>query len=300
MRRLVVTADDLGICREINAGIELAHRQGIVTSASVMTNMPAFADAVATLRRNPELGVGVHLVLTSGRPVSPPEHIPLLVDSGGTFRHGFASLCRLVLGSRRVAARDQIRREWAGQIETALSAGLAIDHLDSHRHVHMIPGIWPVVVSLAADYGCAFVRIADERISRGGALLRNGVKALTLRVASRVNPGLPRQRLQGFAGVLDSGFVTAPALYRLFSRLPQGTSEIVTHPGLPLPDGSLSALSCAPMDRVFLHSSGRAAELAALIDPDVRRALQAERIDLGSFRRFTHDVLVPAQAGAEC
>ena len=298
MRRLVVTADDLGICPETNAAVELAHRDGIVTSASVMTNMPAFPDAVAMLRRNPELGGGIHLVLTSGRPVSPPDRIPLLVDRCGMFRHGFGSLCRLVLGRRRVAARDQIHREFTAQIDAALDAGLSIDHLDSHRHVHMIPGIWPVVVSLAADYGCAFVRIADERISRRGMLQRNGLKTLTLRVAARMNHRLPQQRLQGFAGLADSGAVTAPALYRLLPALPQGTTEIVTHPGLPLKSPSLSTLSCAPIDRAFLQSSGREAELAALVDPDVRRAVETERIELGSFRRFSGDAAVRSQVGA--
>ena len=103
MRKVVITADDLGIALETNAAVEVAHREGILTSASLMANMPAFADAVAIAHRNPQLGIGVHLVLTSGRPVLPPQRVPLLVDARGRFRHGYASLSRLLLGSQREA-----------------------------------------------------------------------------------------------------------------------------------------------------------------------------------------------------
>ena len=88
MRQVVITADDLGIAVETNRAVEVAYREGILTSASIMANMPAFLDAVAMLRRNPGLGQGVHLVLTSGKPISPPDRIPLLVNREGLFRYG--------------------------------------------------------------------------------------------------------------------------------------------------------------------------------------------------------------------
>src|SRR5688500_8967367 len=131
MTHVVVNGDDLGIAYAVNAAIARAFREGILTSASLMANMPAFDDAVENVvAPNRGLGVGVHLVLTSGVCVSEPRHVPLLVDGSATFRHGFFGIRRLVYGLRASAAVTQIERELRAQYEKVLALGLRVDHLD--------------------------------------------------------------------------------------------------------------------------------------------------------------------------
>jgi chitin disaccharide deacetylase len=283
MRQVVITADDLGIAVETNRAVEVAYREGILTSASIMTNMPAFLDAVAVLRRNPGLGTGVHLVLTSGRSVSSPDRIPLLVNRGGIFRYGYVALSRLMIGPSRAAALVQIREELTAQIEKAAQAGLDIDHIDGHRHVHMIPAIWPLVIGLARDRGVV-VRNSRERLGwdqwrRDRA--KNLVATLVLRAFARANEAIAVPQIQ-FTGLLDSGCVNVRVLRRLLRDLPAGTSEIVTHPSFAI--ASESRLCCSAEDALFLKSRGRVSELAALVNVKLRHVLEAEGLETVSFR----------------
>ncbi len=294
MRQVVITADDLGIAVETNRAVEVAHRDGILTSASIMTNMPAFLDAVALLHRNPGLGTGVHLVLTSGRPVSSPDRVPLLVNRNGIFRYGYVGLSRLMIGPSRAAALVQIHEELGAQIEKAAQAGLEIDHIDGHRHVHMIPAIWPTVVGLARDCGVV-VRNSRERLGwdqwhRDRA--RNLVKTLLLRAFARANDAIAVPQVE-FAGLLDSGCVNVRVLRRLLRDLPTGTSEIVTHPSYAV--RSDSRLCCSAEDAVFLKSRGRVSELAALTNAKLRDILEEEGLTTVSFRSC---VRVPAVSAA--
>jgi hopanoid biosynthesis associated protein HpnK len=292
MRQVVITADDLGIAVETNRAVEVAHREGILTSASIMTNMPAFADAVAVLRRNPGLGTGVHLVLTSGRAVLSPDRIPLLVDRDGIFRYGYVALSRLMIGPSRAAALLQIREELRAQIEKAAQAGLEIDHIDGHRHVHMIPAIWPLVVALGRERGVV-VRNSRERLGwdqwrRDRA--KNLVATLVLRAFARANETVAVPQIQ-FTGLLDSGCVNVRVLRRLLRDLPAGTSEIVTHPSFAI--ASESRLCCSTEDALFLKSRGRVSELAALVNVKLRHLLDAEGLETVSFRRY-----MPASASS--
>jgi chitin disaccharide deacetylase len=296
MRQVVITADDLGIAVETNRAVEVAYRDGILTSASIMANMPAFPDAVAMLRRNPGLGKGVHLVLTSGKPISPPDRIPLLVNREGLFRYGYVALSRLVIGPRRTAALRQIGEELTAQIETAVRAGVEIDHVDGHRHVHMIPAIWPIVIRLASDRG-VIVRNSRERLSgewrRDRA--KNLVATLVLQAFARANQAVTVPQVQ-FAGLMDSGCVNVRVLRRLLRDLPPGTSEIVTHPSFAI--ASESKLCCSAEDAVFVKSAGRVSELAALVNVKLRQVLQAEGLETVSFRTWTR---VPeGSAAAAC
>lgn len=301
MRRVVISADDVGIAPETNAAVEIAHREGVLSSASVMTNMPAFADAVAMSVRNPRLGTGVHLVLTSGRPVRPPDRLPLLVDAGGRFRHGYVSLSRLMLGPQRSAALDQIDEELTAQVGKARQAGMDIDHIDSHRHVHMIPAIWPRVLRLAEEQGGMVVRNATERPAwtRGRSGMTNVVKTLVLGACGHVNRPRPVHEVH-FAGLMDSGCVNVRVLGRLLRELPPGLSEIVTHPSHPISTASAGRLNCSAIDDAFLRSRGRQSELAALLNPKVRRMLEDEHIQIVSFRLSQSAALTPSAIVVTC
>ncbi|QDU36078.1 hypothetical protein Mal4_03610 [Maioricimonas rarisocia] len=294
-RSLIVTADDLGIAESVNLAIRDAHRNGIVTSASLMANMPAFGHAVtAVLPETPELGVGAHLCLTSGRPCSDPADVPLLVDERGMFCHGFTGLLRLLLSKRRREVLSQIERELTAQFERILGAGILLDHIDGHQHVHMLPGVRQLVARIARDHNLV-MRVSNERWAAFpatlSALTAGLPKAVVLRmcglfdaasgpdIGSRVN----------YIGVFESGRLDASALSRILASLPPGVTEINTHPGYGLtPD---EVVECSEADRVFLGSAWRKKELEALSSPQIasgceRYGITTTRIaDLGSSPR---------------
>jgi chitin disaccharide deacetylase len=305
MTHVVVNGDDLGIAHAVNAAIERAFREGILTSASVMANMPAFEHAVeGAIARNPGLGIGIHLVLTSGAPVSKPGDVPLLVDKLGAFRHGFVGVRRLVRGPHAATAAAQIERELRAQCEKVMARGLRFDHMDGHRYIHMIPEIWKIVIRLAAEYECPYVRLADEKwpgtlLRRDVAVVaRNFAKKLLLssyahRNRAQLSQSVPARSVRTadwIVGILHSGAMTSDTLEAALTRASTGITEIVVHPGLPAgePGPCASELSaaqgpCDPMDVRFLSSSGRRLELEALTSPSVAGIAARRGINLTSF-----------------
>ena len=290
-KHLIVNADDLGISVSTNLAIGRAHRQGVVTSASLMANMPALDHAAErVLRPNPGLGVGVHLCLTSGRPVLDPRALPLLTRRDGSFAHGFLGLVRLLCTGRRAEALAEIEREWRAQAGRIDALGFPVDHVDSHQHVYMIPALFPLAAALAGARR-AVIRVAHEPL---GPLLRHparlaralGSGGLLKKVILSCLAGTIRRPLAPadavhYFGVLDSGRMTLDVLRRIARSLPKGVSEVNLHPGLPacLDEG----LDCSPADRRFLRRPGRAAELEAVLHPALRADLRDAGIRLVRF-----------------
>ena len=292
-KHLIVNADDLGISVPTNLAVGRAFRHGIVTSASLLANMPATAHAVERIvRPNPGLGMGIHLCLTSGRPVLPAAEVPLLVGRDGHFKRGFLGLLRLVRSRRRGEALEQIERELAAQAGWIEALGVAVDHVDSHQHVHMIPELYPLAASLARSRGAA-LRWADERLAprhfRPRALARyclgGGIpkKLLLAWLAGSIRRRCPDPAIAArYFGILDAGRMTLAALGQLVRGLPEGASEIGLHPGLAawLED----SLECSRADHRFLRRAERGEELAAVLDPALRAELVGEGIVLARFR----------------
>jgi chitin disaccharide deacetylase len=303
---LVVNAEDLGMSVATNLAIARAFRQGLLTSASLMANMPAMLHAVRhVVRENPRLGIGVHLCLTSGLPVLPPSHVPLLVDGRGRFRHGFLGILRLLHSPRRSEALEQIYQELSAQVARTDARGVVIDHLDSHHHVHMIPEIFKLAAGLARQHRAA-IRIADETIGwtrpRAAAwipcLLSGGLpKKLLLsgfaRAVRRLDTGV--LSADHYAGILHSGRMTRPTLGRILERLATGITEVGVHPGQVAAgdDSPAGALCCSRQDGRWLRSPYRAAELAALVDRSLCEHLLQLDITLVRFS----DVLPRLAAG---
>lgn len=268
-RLLVVNADDLGWSRAVNAGIAAVYRQGIVTSASLLANGAAWEDAVALLRELPQLGVGVHLAWVDGAPLTLPSHVASLVDPEGWLWPDYTVFVRrYVLGQIKL---DDVAREAQRQIERVLDAGLAVDHLDSHEHLHLLPGIWERMVDLAVRYRIPVVRLPREPLSDlWGDLVRlPGVArrtALQLAAAAgRISGGRIRH-VDAFFGGTDSCMLEEPRLVRLLEAVPDGVSELMCHPGA---DGDAPGL--------------RGRELDALMSPAARRAVQRRHIRLARF-----------------
>lgn len=153
--QLVVNGDDFGYSEAINAAIVRCHRAGVLTSATVLVNRPATSAALALARELPELGLGLHLNLTEGAPVSPPREVPTLVDGRGRFRPFPAQLRRIASGRARPV---EVERELRAQFAVLLGRGVRPTHVDGHLHVHAYPRVLPVVLRLMREYGVPAMR----------------------------------------------------------------------------------------------------------------------------------------------
>src|SRR5262249_52979458 len=165
MKQLVVTADDFGLCEEVNTAVEIAHRDGILSAASLMVSAPAAKDAIGRALRSPTLRVGLHIVLVDGRPTLPPEEIPDLVDASGAFPNDlFGAAVRWFFSP---AARRQLEREVRAQFDAFRSTGIALDHVNAHNHMHLHPTVLGIVLPLAARFGGRFIRLPFEPRASG-------------------------------------------------------------------------------------------------------------------------------------
>ena len=270
MRRLVVTADDFGLSPAVNEAVRRAHRDGILTCASLMMGAPAAADAVAIAKAD-GLPVGLHLTLVDGRPVLPPERVPDLVDAQGAFRPGLGRLAvRLAVSTR---ARQQARAECEAQMEALLSTGLPLDHVNAHHHFHLHPSLLSIVVQLARRYRPVAVRVPWEAAvpPYRQALLGATMAPWALRARRRLR-GAGIVTNDALFGLYDTGALTEAAWLPIVPKIAPGLTEIYCHPAL--------RPSTSP-DEALAPSSGD--DLAALLSPAVRAALDRAGIRLTSF-----------------
>lgn len=272
---LIINADDLGFAPGVNRGIAEAHEAGTLSSASMMVNTPAFGEGAAMVReRVPTLGVGLHFNLLAGRPLA---IVPTLADPRTGEFHSLGELGRRALLGR-VSASD-VRRECDAQIAALQREGIAVTHLDSHRHTHGLPGILPAVLASALSAGVRIVRRPLDQPAMSDPVASAKMLALhgAWRVASRglgaAEQGLlarsPRFRGIALQGVAD----VQSALLRLLERLPSRPTEIMLHPGYD--DAVLATLDP--------YRSEREREVAALCSAAVRTRLARGDIRLVHF-----------------
>ena len=244
MRRLIVNADDFGLTEGVSYGILHAHHYGIVTSASLMANGEAFEMAVALCRRAPRLSVGVHLALTQGAPVSPALQIRSLVDDRGRLPRSPWILAYRLL-THRVSLRE-IEIELRAQIAKVLLAGIIPTHLDGHQHVHVLPGISGIVAKLAQEFCISSLRCPIEenpvsirplhdRRSPHAAVLRQYLTSQGVSwFARRFRVKMGQAELSSpthFHGLSQTGYLNLETLQQILFSLPEGTSELMCHPG---------------------------------------------------------------------
>ena len=269
--RLIVNADDFGISRGVNTGIIEAAVAGAVTSASMMVNLPDFDDAVARAQSGPELSLGLHLNLTSGRPLTSPAS--LTKRDTGEFYPMATLVARASLG---MLDPSEITAECVAQIDRMVEAGFPPTHLDSHRHVHAHPAIATAVAKAAASRGICPVRAPVEplRLNAGDwrASLKKAGLLASARLSRQTSRGAPKI---GFVGIsLQGGKYFAERLFALIPRLPGGTTELMTHPGY-------SDAALARQDGYTLY---RQTELGVLCSRDFRELLLRCGVTLTSFR----------------
>lgn len=295
MKRLIFNADDFGICQAANQAIVQSHQSGVLNSTSLLVNMPATSHAVSLWKeksrfRSAEhpLEIGLHFCLTSGRPVLSSEDVPLLTSSQGKFRHSFFSLWNALRGASRTTLQLQIAAELLAQWQRALDLGVTPTHLDSHQHVHMIPGVAEVVTDFAQQKQVP-LRISRETPPRR-ALLQHAIRPVhsalgRLRI-SLLNHFAARapfaktlpHRASQCIGIWHSGHMTLPTLLESLRHLPRNTTtEVIVHPGIaskpsnPFADDTSGDVSAA--DQSFWCRTQRATELQALTSTELAAAV---------------------------
>jgi predicted glycoside hydrolase/deacetylase ChbG (UPF0249 family) len=262
LQLLIVNADDYGMTQEISRAVLLAHREGIVTSTSVLANGAAFAETARWLDDAPGLGVGVHLAAVGGdRPLLSPREIPTLCDRDGRLPRSWHQLLLLRPDP------DDLSRELAAQIERVRELGRPVTHLDAHQHVHLWPRLGDVVIALAQKFGIPAIRVPR---SRGRRLTGAAVWALSRNLACKAKAaGLAYT--DAFAGFDEAGRLEWPRLehtIRVLGRA-HGSAELCVHPGLGQ-DAQREGYRCAE-------------ELRAVCAPAAREAIDLAGLELGTY-----------------
>jgi len=277
MKHLIITADDFGASREVNDAVEDTHRNGILTATSLIVSGAAAADAVTRAKAMPGLRVGLHLALVDARPVLPPASVPDLVEASGNFRGDMARAGAAMFF--RAAVARQLEEEIAAQFEAFRATGLALDHVNAHKHFHLHPTIAALILKIGKGFGLKAARVPLEprKVLRRIEPLRGSfTAALTAPFARRLRRRFARAGIAApdqVFGLAWSGAMTAPRLRGLIESLPDGLSEIYLHPATGSYAGS------APGYRYR-------EERAALLDSSVIAAARRPDIRLGGFCDF--------------
>jgi predicted glycoside hydrolase/deacetylase ChbG (UPF0249 family) len=278
MRRLIINADDFGLNPGSNRAIVECFDAGALTSASLMMGMAGTEEAIALAATRPGLGLAVHLNLTCGRPLAPAAEVPSIVDSAGRFFTRSALERRSLL--MRVRPVD-VLREWRDQVAMALDRGVTLTHFDSHQHVHLLPGVMPAAIEIAAAHRLPLrlpqektVLIAPARMRLRKLILQARCRALQRAAARRGIVVTP-----AFLSIFGLSPMPAPAALcldnylRVLDEAPEGVTEFMCHPGYvngPEDCRSISAI-CA-------------AERAIMMQPAFREALSAKGFVLDTYR----------------
>jgi hopanoid biosynthesis associated protein HpnK len=276
-RFLIITADDFGLHEAVNDAVEQASRAGVLTAASLMVAAPAARDAVRRTRALPDLRIGLHLVLADGCAVLAPHLIPALADTTGRMNSRmFTNAVRYFFLPR---VRAQVAAEVRAQFTAFARTGLVLDHVNVHKHFHLHPSLLEIVLRIGREFGLSAMRVPHEPLwfaARRGRPL-SGANALLLAPWTI----WMKRRLQAarilhndnIFGVAASGAMDEAKILEIVARLPPGITEIYMHPGTVS-----GALITASMNK-YRHAD----ELAALLSPQVRAAIDSVGVELGGY-----------------
>ena len=275
MMQIVLNADDFGASASINTAIMQAHRQGVLTSASLMVTGDAAAEAVALAREAPDLAVGLHIVVACGRASLPPDRIPHLVDGDGFFPNDPVRAGLRYYFSH--TAQAELAAELEAQFERFAATGLSLSHVDSHLHMHLHPAVLRLLLPLAEKHGAQGLRLPrdDFWASMSHDRRRAGLKALwaivfgllarycvghldghSLKVAHRVY------------GLMQTGQMRESYVLDLLRKLQVPTAELYFHPSIQSENGT---------------SGPNPSDLATLLSPAVRNVIQERGLCLATY-----------------
>ena len=273
-RRLIVNADDFGRSHSINEAVVRAHREGILTSTSLMVNEPTSNEAIALARENPKLGIGLHLTLLCGKSALPPEKIPGLVNARGEFGNRPVDVGMSYFFKQDL--REQLRAEIHAQFARFRATGLPLDHVNGHLHLHLHPTIFGILMEDAASLGIRHLRLTRDCLSRSRRMARGRwfyrvSHAVIYEWLSRRARGPLQQRgirhAQITFGLLQNARVDEEYVLKLLPELPPGDSELYSHPSLD----------------EFKH------EFEALVSPRVKERVEKLGIELIRYQDLATD-----------
>ena len=283
MRRLIVNADDFGLTSGVNRAILEAHSRGIVTSATLMANGSAFAEAVTMAGTVPRLSLGCHVVLVDGSPVLDPSQAASLLGPGQReFRRGMAGFAMQAM--RGLLSPCEVEAEATAQIHKVQSSGVAVSHLDTHKHTHMFPQVLKPLLAAARSCGIRAIRNPVEpiplmRVIAKPSLWKRWTQVRGLnRVARRFRDAVRKAGLvtsDGTLGIVATGVMDMRLAQKILERIPGGTWELVCHPGYD--DRDLAQAGTR------LRAS-RVKELEILTSPAIRELLEKHEVQLVSYR----------------
>jgi hopanoid biosynthesis associated protein HpnK len=275
MKQVILNADDFGRTASINAVVMRAHREGVLTSASLMVTGAAAAEAAALARQEPALAVGLHLVLVGGQAALPPADIPHLVDSSGRFPDDPATAGLRYAFS--AAARRELAQELEAQFERFAATRLPLSHVDSHMHLHMHPVLLPLVLSLVEQYGACGLRVPRDnlrlglRYSQRMLATKTGwalVFALLARSALRHLRQHPIRVVDRVYGLFQTGRMEEAYVLKVLRQLDVPSAELYFHPD--------SAAQSEPL-------GPNPGDLATLLSPAVRQVIEEQGLRLATY-----------------
>lgn len=263
-RAVIFTADDFGLHPRVNEAVEQAHLHGVLSAASLMVGASGARDAVERAKRLPTLRVGLHLVLADGAPVSAPHTISALLGTDGRFGVNMArDGCRFFFLPR---VRRQLAREIRAQFEAFAKTGLALDHVNTHKHFHVHPTVLSLLLSIGPDYGMKAIRLPSE--VDAPFWLKPWIGMMRARL---VRAGIAHN--DHVIGMSQTGRMDEETMLAALADLPPGISELYCHPASAGPQAISQGM----------HHYRHADELRALLSPRVAQAVRASGCQVGGF-----------------
>lgn len=289
MRRLIINADDFGLTAGVNRGILEAHRQGVVTSATMMANALAMGDAVRLAKTVERLSVGCHVVLIDGQPLLSPSHVRSLMSAKnrGRFRDSLQSFAAAALQGH--LDPDEVADEVEAQIRKIQSAGLEVSHVDTHKHTHLFPAVGHPLLKAAKACGVRAVRnpfaplkpLAFAHLMRRPRLwTRYSEVTLLRRFNAEFRRAVEKEGMvttDGSFGIVGTGALDEKLFEAIVGSIPEGTWELLCHPGYC--DEELRGV------KTRLRET-RAQELKVLTSAAARQALEKRGVELISYREL--------------
>jgi len=271
MKRLIVNADDFGLTKGINEGIIKCFKEGIITSASVMSNMPGFYHAVNLAKEHPNLAVGIHLNIVKGKSLEQPGKAFSLIDGNGYFYSLPGLIKRLFL---RKIEFSEIENELRAQLEKVLKTNLRITHIDSHRHFHIYPSILDIVIKLAKEYKIMKIRCPLDVFSHPRNIKELSLKLLSQRCSGVLKQNNIRynQRFYDLVKVEKNRDVSR-SFSILCRKIPCGVTEISCHPGFDTNE----------LDGIEKTIHNREKQITMLIDPAISKIINVCGIKLTTY-----------------
>lgn len=290
MKKVIINADDFGLSSSINEGIIRGYREGVITSASFIVNMPGFEDALRLIRKNPELSVGIHINIIRGLPILSADNLKSFTKRGYFLGNIFKLLGAIY--SKRLNLKE-LEMECRAQIEMLLKHRINITHLDSEKHIHMIKPIFEIISRTAKDYGITKIRFINkipllyQNISSFSLFFKKQFyRNLLLKITSACNrPIITRYNIKTtdyFYDISQAGNITSYMLKRILCSLKKGTTEIMCHPGYIGEEWRQHPLC---KEKYYLNLN-RELELKALLDFRLIELIRKLNIKLISFKEL--------------